>query len=108
MTVQQLIDSTPLTAVALPQPDKELEGVYIGDLLSWVMGKATASDAWITIMSNQNIVAVATLTDVACIVLAEGVEPDEGVATLAAAKNVNILSSPLGAYETALVLRDCL
>lgn len=108
MTVQQLIDATPLTAVALPRPDKELAGVYIGDLLSWVMGKAEAADAWITIMSNQNIVAVATLTDVACIVLAEGVEPDEGVADLAAAKNVNILSSPFGAYETALVLRDCL
>ncbi len=108
MTVKELIDRTGLTAVALPRPEKEVTGVYIGDLLSWVMGRAEAGDAWITIMSNQNIAAVATLADTACILLAEGVQPDEGVAALAADKQVNILCSPHGAYETALLLHDCL
>ena len=82
--------------------------MYIGDLLSWVMGRAGADQAWITIMSNRNIVAVATLADTACIILAEGVIPDEGVAGLAAEKGVNILLSPHSAYDTALRLRDAL
>lgn len=108
MTVNDLIGVADLTAKALPEADRELTGVYIGDLLSWVMGRARSGDAWITIMSNRNIVAVATLSDVACIILAEGVEPDEGVAELAEAKGINLLRSPHSAYEIAVRLRDVL
>ena len=108
MTVQQLMEACGFTAAALPQPDREVSGVYIGDLLSWVMGRAGADEAWITIMSNRNIVAVATLADTACILLAEGVSPDEGVAELAAEKGVNILQSPDSAYQIAIRLRDAL
>ncbi|MBQ7088460.1 MAG: hypothetical protein IJN04_02335 [Clostridia bacterium] len=108
MTVKQLIDVCGFTAAALPDGDREVSGVYIGDLLSWVMGRAGADEAWITIMSNRNIVAVATLADTACIILAEGVVPDEGVAALAAEKGVNVLMSALPAYEIALRLRDAL
>jgi predicted transcriptional regulator len=57
------------------------------------MGRAQAGDAWITIMSNVNIVAVATLADPACIVLSEGVAADEGVVAKAESVGVNILSS---------------
>ncbi len=108
MTVKQLIDTCGFTAAALPDGDREVSGVYIGDLLSWVMGRAGADQAWITIMSNRNILVVATLADTACIILAEGVVPDEGVAQLAAEKGVNILLSPHSAYDTALRLRDAL
>ena len=108
MTVQQLMETCGFTAAALPQPDREVSGVYIGDLLRWVMGRADADEAWITIMSNRNIVAVATLADTACILLAEGVSPDEGVAQLAAEKGVNILQSPDSAYQIAMRLRDAL
>ena len=108
MTVNQLITACGFTAAALPDPDREVSGVYIGDLLSWVMGRAGADEAWITIMSNRNIVAVATLADTACILLAEGVSPDEGVAELAAEKGVNILQSPDSAYQIAIRLRDAL
>ena len=108
MTVKELADAYGFTAHALPDGEREVTGVYIGDLLSWVMGRAGADEAWITIMSNRNIVAVATLTDTACIILAEGVVPDEGVAELATEKGVNILQSDLPAYEIALRLRDAL
>ena len=108
MTVKQLMDVCGFTAAALPDGDREVSGVYIGDLLSWVMGRAGADEAWITIMSNRNIVAVATLADTACIILAEGVLPDEGVADLATEKGVNILQSDRSAYDIALRLRDAL
>lgn len=68
MTVNELAAVKGFNAVSLPEGDREISGVYIGDLLSWVMGRAKAGDAWITIMSNINIVAVASLADVACII----------------------------------------
>lgn len=108
MTVQELIDRTGFTAAALPEADRAITNVYIGDLLSWVMGRARSGDAWITIMSNQNIVAVATLADTACVILAEDVQPDNGVAALAEQKGINLLCSPYSTYETALRLHDCL
>ena len=108
MTVKEIADKLGFIPHALPDGEREVTGVYIGDLLSWVMGRAGADEAWITIMSNRNIVAVATLADTACILLAEGVTPDEGVAQLAVDKGINLLTSPLSAYDTALRLSELL
>ena len=98
MTVSSLKELLSLTAFALPESDRSVRGGYAGDLLSWVMGRAQADDAWLTIMSNANIVAVATLADVSCVLLAEGVEPDAGVAEIALQKGVNLLGGGEGAF----------
>ena len=78
MTVQELSERLGLQALTCPEPERECTGGYTGDLLSWVMGNAQSGDVWITIMSNSNIVAVATLADTACIILSEGVFFDLG------------------------------
>ena len=83
---------------------REVQGGYAGDLLSWVMGRAESGDAWITIMSNQNIVAVALLADAALVLLAEGVQPDEGVAELARTNGVNLYGSRLPTFRLAAEL----
>ena len=101
MTVDQLKNKLGLKPICLADPDREIEGGYVGDLLSWVMGKAQSSDVWITIMSNMNIIAVASLTDVACIVLAEGVSIDENVVRTAEMKEINVLQSPKSAFDLA-------
>ena len=104
MTVSEIVEKFALTPISEVDPTRECKGVYIGDLLSWVMGKASSQNVWITIMSNINIVAVATLTDVACIVLAEGVVPDEPVRLAAMQKGVNVYTTHLTAYEIAAQL----
>ena len=106
MTVNDLQKALPLTALSLPEGDREVEGVYIGDLLSWVMGRAQSGNAWLTIMSNLNIVAVATLSDVSCIILCEGVTLDENVRSTAEAKGINVLATERTAYETAKHLAE--
>ncbi len=93
-----------MEALTMPDPDREIFGAYVGDLLSWVMGRAQADCAWITIMSNVNIVAVAALADVACVILAEDVTPDQAVINTAEAKGINILRSTMPIYESALLL----
>ena len=108
MTVKELAGKQGFKSVAMPDGNREIHGIYIGDLLSWVMGRAKADDAWITIMSNINIVAVATLTDVACVLLAEDVTPEEDVRAVAEQKGVNLLTSPLTAYELATKLATLL
>jgi hypothetical protein len=106
MKVSESIEKLALKAITLPCPDKEIEGGYVGDLLSWVMGRVSENYAWITIMSNINIAAVASLADVACIILAEGVTIEEDVINTAMQKNINILSSELSAYELCVKLSE--
>lgn len=108
MTVSALSEQLNLTAFALPDGAREVTGGYAGDLLSWVMGRAAEGDAWITIMSNANIVAVATLADVSCVLLAEGVVPDQGVAKLAGEKGVNLLGSAESAFALSARLQRLL
>ena len=106
MTVKGLIDNELFKEVSLSSNDREIKGVYIGDLLSWVMGRAQSDDVWITIMSNLNILAVASLVDTACIILAEGVSLETEVLNAAKEKGINILSTSMTAYETAVYLNS--
>ncbi len=104
MTVGELRDLMSLTEITVTDPQREISGVYCGDLLSWVMGRAKCDDLWITIMSNINVVAVASLADVSCVILAEGTALEQEVITTAKSKGVNILCSQLPIYETAVAV----
>ena len=84
--------------------EREVDGVYCCDLLSWVMGKANGNDAWITIMSNINVIAVAQLTDISCVILAEGVTLDDDAFKTAQQKGINVLSSKQSVYSLCLSL----
>lgn len=81
--------------------NKEINGCYIGDLLSLAMSKVQKDNLWITIQSNINIVAVASLTEAGCILICEGFDPDDGVVSRAEDENISIVQSPLSAFELA-------
>ncbi len=104
--VKDLVLCEQFEAVALPDEDREIDGVYVGDLLSWVMGRAKSGNAWITIMSNVNILAVASLADTSCIILAEGVTLEEDVVETALQKEINILTTKMDIYNTAVYLNS--
>ena len=108
MTTKEFVESTGFDIIALPEPDRKISGVYIGDLLSWVMGRADADDLWITIMSNLNVIAVASLADVSCVIFAEGVMPDESLVRVANEKGVNLISTTLSSYEAAVKISEIL
>ena len=101
MTVETFVKEFDFSVLSMPSPEREIDGAYIGDLLSWVMGKAESGNVWITIMSNINVIAVATLADVSCILLAEGVTLDKDVADAAVSKGINVLCTQLSAFEAS-------
>lgn len=108
MTVKELAESAGFGIISLPEPEREITGVYIGDLLSWVMGRAKSDDLWITIMSSVNVVAVAMLSDVSAILLAEGVTLDGDTLAVAKEKGINVISAEISAYDAAIRVRDIL
>lgn len=102
MTVEAFAKKAEFGILTMPFPEKETDGAYVGDLLSWVMGRAEAGNVWITIMSNVNVVAVASLADVSCVVLAEGVTLDEQALEAARAKGINVLLTDLSTYDASV------
>ncbi len=102
MTVFELAKLSIMKSVVLPDPGREINGVYMGDLLSWVMGRAFEDQAWITIMSNTNVIAVASLVNVSCIILTEGVQLPDELQKLAEDKDINVLSFEGTSYEAAV------
>jgi hypothetical protein len=74
-------------------------GGYTGDLLSDVMANSREGDIWITRQVHQNIVAVATLKDLAAIILVNSCEPAKDTLEKAVKENVVLLVSSLPAFE---------
>ena len=81
--------------------EREVDGIYICDLLSLVMAKANKDNVWITVQTNVNIVAVAVLVELACIVVSEGMEIDELTAAKAKEQGVTILRSKEDSFSAA-------
>lgn len=84
--------------------DNEIKGCYIGDLLSLAMSKVDEGYAWITIQTNINIVAVATLSDAGCIIIPDGFVPDENTAEKADTEGIPILICDKSAYDITKIL----
>lgn len=77
----------------------EVKGGYTGDLLSDVIANGTEGDIWITRQIHQNIVAVASLKNLAGIVLIQGSEPTPEAVIKAGREGIPLMSSELPAFE---------
>ncbi len=104
MTVKDFIEKQNLKVLVEGELDREIDTCYIGDLLSWVMGRAPMDSAWLTVMGNINSIAVATLADVSCIVLVENAALDAEAKAKAEMHGVTILSTELNSYALAVEL----
>jgi predicted transcriptional regulator len=102
MTLREVVETLDLQVrcgeVGL---DREVTGGYASDLLSDVMGHARKGDLWITLQVHQNIVAVATLNELAGIVLVNGRDPEETTLRKAQEEGVPLMVSPCSTFEVA-------
>jgi hypothetical protein len=100
MTLQEIVDQLGMKPLsALSKLSAEVLGGYVSDLLSDVMANAKAGDIWVTLQTHQNIVAVASLKEIAGIVLIGGREPDKGTLAKAEEEKIPLLLSGLPAFE---------
>lgn len=101
MNIKEIAGKLGYETVTMPCPEAEVTGGYAGDLLSWVMARASRGNIWVTVMTNSNIVAVATLAEVSAIVIADGEALPQSIAALAEEHNINVLRSEKPAFETS-------
>ena len=105
MTVAEIAKELNLTVYTGADLDqKTVKGCYIGDLLSLAMSKVEMDSIWITIQTNVNIVAVASLAEAACIIIVDGCIPDAKTVEKAREYNITILGGEISAYDAAVKL----
>ncbi|MBO4501134.1 MAG: hypothetical protein J5760_02735 [Clostridia bacterium] len=104
MTVNELTEKLGLEQILVSEGDREIQGAYAGDLLSWVMGRASCGNCWVTIMTNINTLAVASLLDLSCIIICENSEISGDLISAAQAKGLNLLRTGMTEYETCVSL----
>ena len=106
MTTAELAATAEMEA-AVEAAEATIKSVYCADLLSWAMSRAPAGCAWCTVMGNVNTVAVASLAEVAVVVLCEGAVLDEAAADKARQQGINIAKTSLPAFEAGLYIARC-
>lgn len=107
MTVKQLADKFNLSYFNLGVgEDRQVRGGHVGDLLSHVMANCQEGNAWITILTNLNTIAVATLTEASCIIIPQGIIPDRAVLERASREGVPVLGSELNGFDLCGLLME--
>lgn len=76
-----------------------ITGIYCCDMLSWVMSHAKQGNVWITVQTHINIVAIASLLDLSCIIIPENGEIDEDTIEKANEEDILIFSTNLNSYK---------
>ena len=88
--------------------DTRVTGGYVSDLLSDVMGSAREGQVWITLQTHQNIVAVASLKDLAAIIIVKDLSPDAETIEKANIENIPVLSTTMDTFTITGLLFELL
>lgn len=79
--------------------DTQVSGGYVSDLLSDVMANSEKDNIWITLQIHQNIVGVASLKELAGIIIVNRREPEEEALRKAEKEHIPIMLTELPAFE---------
>jgi len=100
MTVQQLVDTLHLKVFSGSKGlEKNITGGYVSDLLSDVMGSAKDGHVWITLQTHKNVMAIASLKDLAAVVLVKGLLPDTDTLTQSEEEGIPLLGTTEQTFE---------
>ena len=104
MKLKALVAHLPLQMINQASLDREVQGVYIGDLLSFVMANGEEHNLWLTIQRHVNVVAVASLSGFSGIVFVQDIDPEADTLAKANEHDIPLLKTTLTAYELAKLL----
>ena len=100
MTVRNVVEKLGLTVFCGEEGlDREVTGGETSDLLSDVMGFAREGQLWITLQTHRNVMGIASLKELAAIILVKGFKPDDDTVASSNDEGIPVLGSDLQAFE---------
>jgi predicted transcriptional regulator len=102
MKVSELVEKFDLTVYSGNKGlNREITGGYASDLLSDVMGNSREGQVWITLQTHKNVMAIASLKDLAAVLLVRGNKPEEDTMMHSNEESVPVLGSKENSFELA-------
>ena len=102
MKVKEVVEALNLKVLSGEQGlDKEVEGCYVSDLLSDVMGNAEMGNIWVTLQTHKNVMAIASLKELAAVILVKGQSASEDTLEQSNEEGIPFLSTEAETFETA-------
>jgi hypothetical protein len=98
MTVAELKDKLELKPLN-DLYDKEIDGVFISDMVSDVMAGAKPGALWVTTQSHKNVVAAANLVDICAVVVTRGKPVPDETLEMATRAELTVFSTKLETYD---------
>ena len=97
--LKEIIERLNLQAVSsAPLANQSVAGGYAADLLSCAMKGAKKDYVWVTLQSHLNVVAVASLLNLAGVIITEGNRPDHETIARAEKEGVVLMVTPKTTY----------
>jgi len=101
MKVRELVEQLNLKVFSGENGlDRDIDGCYVSDLLSDVMGNAEMGNVWVTLQTHKNVMAIASLKELACVVLVKGLQPGEDTVEQSNEEGIPFLGTDMPTYET--------
>ena len=98
MRVHDIVEQLQLDVLSGADLSRPISGGYASDLLSCVMAGAKEGNVWVTLQAHPNVVAVASLLDLAAVIVTEGTVPGEETTQKAREEAVNLLATAKDTY----------
>jgi serine kinase of HPr protein (carbohydrate metabolism regulator) len=91
--VQEIVSALSLEQAAgdADRLTRGITGGYASDLLSCVMAGAADGNVWVTLQAHPNVIAVADLLNLACVIITEGTRLDDESLHRAQEKGIPVL-----------------
>ncbi|MEL7608576.1 MAG: AraC family transcriptional regulator [Bacillota bacterium] len=104
MTVHELSAAISGELASSANASGEVKCALACDLLSLVMAKGRPGCAWVTVQTHLNVIAVASLHEMSCVIFPGGIDADEATLQKAYEEGLAVIKSPLSTYEICGIL----
>lgn len=84
--------------------NNDISNFFASDLLSHVMGHASEGSTLITVLNNINVLGVASLLDMSCVIFSHGVKVNEEIVKKANELSIPIVRTKLSTVDAILLL----
>ena len=98
MTTKDVIEKIGLKSLSKFE-DRDVDGVFVSDMLSDVMAGAKSGNLWVTVQTHKSIVPAANLVDVSAIIITSGKNVPQETIDLANQHDIAVLSTELPSFE---------
>ena len=102
MTVKEVVEALNLKVLSGADGlDRQVEGCYVSDLLSDVMGNAEMGNIWVPLQTHKNVMSIASLKELAAVILVKGLSANDDTLDQSNEEKIPFLSTDAETFETA-------